>query len=106
MMNGKRAGLLAIGVVGWWAFWGPPPAQAQGGSNANDAIQPKLDQRHLWNFDGEKPGEAPGDCEHGGQGCAREGGGLRMGPRECSGGRPQGRQAADTNTETEKERST
>lgn len=32
---------------------------AQGGSNANDAIQPKLDLRHLWNFDGEKPGETP-----------------------------------------------
>ncbi|MFM8551225.1 MAG: hypothetical protein ACKOCD_02770 [Nitrospiraceae bacterium] len=60
MTSRTRAGLLAIGVLGWWALWGMGPAWAQGGSNANDAIQPKLDQRHLWNFDGEKPGEAPG----------------------------------------------
>lgn len=33
--------------------------QAQGGSNANDAAQPQLDRRHLWNFDGDKPGDQP-----------------------------------------------
>lgn len=37
----------------------PAAAWGQGGSNANDAIQPKLDRRHLWNFDNEKPGELP-----------------------------------------------
>lgn len=57
----QRAGVLIAVVLGWWAplAMDPAPAWAQGGSNANDAIQPKLDRRHLWNFDGEKPGEAP-----------------------------------------------
>lgn len=48
-------------MLGWCLLSGItlPDVYAQGGSNANDAIQPKLDRRHLWSFDGEKPGDAP-----------------------------------------------
>jgi hypothetical protein len=52
-------------VAGSWLIWGivavsPAPVQAQGGGNASDAeVQPRLDLRHLWNFDEEKLGQSP-----------------------------------------------
>jgi len=56
-INVTMAAVLMGCLLGWGM--GPAVVYAQGGSNANDAIQPKLDRRHLWNFDGEKPGEPP-----------------------------------------------
>jgi hypothetical protein len=57
----KQYGLLTGLLLGWclMSSAGPVSVQAQGGSNANDAIQPELDRRHLWNFDGETPGQPP-----------------------------------------------
>jgi hypothetical protein len=58
--RGFGVSLLLVVLLSWSILCpGVALVQAQGGSNANDAMQPKLDRRHLWTFDEEQPGESP-----------------------------------------------